>query len=51
VRRAIDHRGAAETAMFVDAMLNFRACSDHFDKLLLMMTLSSTGLPVQWFEA
>lgn len=37
--------------MFVDAMLNFRACPDHFDKLLLMMTFSSTGFPVQQLEA
>jgi hypothetical protein len=31
-------------------MLNYRACPDHFDELLLTMTLSSIALPAQWIE-
>jgi hypothetical protein len=31
-------------------MLNYRACPDYFDKLLLTVILNSTGLPVQWLE-
>jgi hypothetical protein len=34
----------------VDAMLNYRACPDHFDELLLTMTLSSIALPAKWIE-
>jgi hypothetical protein len=31
----------------VDPTLNRRGCPGHFDKLLLRMTLNSTGLPIQ----